>query len=211
MFTGLVEALGTVRETRQEASGRRLTIEEPSIAGGVGIGDSVAINGCCLTVVEHDQQAMVFEAGPETLKKTNLGQLVIGERVNLERSLAANGRLGGHIVQGHVDTMGTIERRERQGEWETIWFQAGSWTAQMVPKGSITVDGISLTLVDVIDGRFSVALIPHTLAVTTLGFKQVGAVVNLETDILGKYVLKYLTQMTSGLDLDKLRQAGFVE
>lgn len=211
MFTGLVETLGTIRATREDAAGRRLTIADPLIAREVAIGDSVAINGCCLTVVTHDDQTMEFEAGPETLKRTNLGHLTVGARVNLERSLAANGRLGGHIVQGHVDAMATIERREKQGDWETIWFHAGQWTQQMVPKGSITVDGISLTLVDVTEELFSVALIPHTLAVTTLGFKQEGEIVNLETDILGKYVLKYLSQLTGGLDISKLRKAGFTE
>ncbi len=149
----------------------------------------MAINGCCLTVVERDAGACRFQVGPETLSKTNLGGLVPGDRVNLERSLRAGAPLGGHIVQGHVDGVGGIERRIADGAWETIWFRCPPpLTLQMVPKGSIAVDGVSLTLVEVGRDSFSVALIPHTLAVTTLGFKQCGDAVNLETDVLAKYV-----------------------
>jgi riboflavin synthase len=212
MFTGLVEALGTVAELRREGAGQRLAVAAPEIIDGMQIGDSVAINGCCLTVVSlvADRGRAEFEAGPETLRKTNLGTLQVGDRVNLERALLPTTRLGGHLMQGHVDGVGTIRERSRQGEWETVWFHAGELARQMVPKGSVAVDGISLTVVDVTEDQFSVALIPHTLAVTTLGWKRAGSVVNLETDILGKYVLKFLGQIGGGLTLEKLKQAGFV-
>lgn len=208
MFTGLVEALGTVIATRDEANGRRLSLAVP-FAEQLVLGESVAINGCCLTVVTIGNGSADFEAGPETLAKTNLGKLVRGSQVNLERALRPDGRLGGHIVQGHVDGTGKIQERKRQGEWETVWFSAGELANQMIPKGSVTVDGISLTLVEVAKDSFSVALIPHTLAATTLGSKNVGDTVNLETDVLGKYVLKYLGQLAGGLSVEKLKSAGF--
>ena len=160
------------------------------------LGASVAVNGCCLTVVAGDERSFSFQAGPETLKLTNLGELTAGSRVNLERSLKLGDRLGGHIVQGHVDGVGRIDKRERQGEWEYVWFTcAPELTKQMIRKGSITVDGVSLTLVDVETGRFSVALIPHTMDVTTLGFKRPGDNVNLETDLFAKYVFKCIEGM----------------
>jgi riboflavin synthase len=193
MFTGLVEALGTVEELLDTGAGRRLRVREPGIAGAVKLGDSVAINGACLTVVAADAGALRFEVGPETLRLTNLGELRPGDRVNLERSLCLGDRLGGHLVQGHVDGLGRVGARLPQGEWETVWFSCPPDLAeQMVRKGSIAVDGVSLTLVDVERDRFSVALIPHTLANTTLGFKGPGAAVNLETDLLAKYVFKAL-------------------
>jgi riboflavin synthase len=193
MFTGLVEALGTVTQRIVDGAGCTIIVQQPSLALELSIGESVAVNGTCLTVVRKDEQTFAFEAGPETLFRTNLGELLPGHRVNLERSLRFSDRLGGHLVQGHVDGKGSIDQRFEQGEWITMWFRcAPDLTAQMVTKGSIAVDGISLTVVDVEPERFSVALIPHTLAVTTLGFKDVGATVNLETDLLAKYVWKYL-------------------
>jgi riboflavin synthase len=146
-----------------------------------------------LTVVSNDARTCRFQAGPETLARTNLGELVPGDRVNLERSLRLADRLGGHLVQGHIDGIGRIAERRREGDWELFWFMCPEHlAAQMVPKGSVAVDGVSLTLVSVEAARFSVALIPHTLAHTTLGFKQPGASVNLETDLFAKYVWKYL-------------------
>jgi riboflavin synthase len=197
MFTGLVEALGTVRDVSSDGTGTLLRIGEPTIAKDLPLGASVAVNGACLTVVAADDQSFSFQAGPETLKLTNLGELRPGMKVNLERSLRVGDRLGGHIVQGHVDGIGRILQREPQGEWETLWFTCpADLTRQMIRKGSITVDGISLTLVDVAADHFSVALIPHTMAVTTLGFKQPGDPVNLEIDMFAKYVFKCLEQMT---------------
>ena len=190
MFTGLVECLGTVTALTSVGAGRELVVAAP-FAEELAVGDSVAVNGCCLTVVESDAETCRFQAGPETLSKTVLGGLVRGDRVNLERSLRASSFLGGHIVQGHVDGVGVLDRRVLEGEWETLWFRCpAALTAQMVPKGSVAVDGVSLTLVEVGPESFSVALIPHTLAVTTLGLKCAGAAVNLETDVLAKYVQK---------------------
>jgi riboflavin synthase len=193
MFTGLVESLGTVIAVEDRAGGRLLVVAEPRLQGDLRIGDSIAINGACLTMVDIRQRGLAFQAVPETLAKTNLGELAVGDRVNLERALRVGDRLGGHWVQGHVDGVGRIAERGREGQWETVWFAcAPALTAQMVGKGSLAVDGVSLTLVDVHDGRFSVALIPHTLEHTTLGFKAAGATVNLETDVLAKYVMKLL-------------------
>ena len=195
MFTGLVEALGSVTALAAAGAGRDLTVRAPQIASELALGESVAVNGACLTVVARDETSFRFQVGPETLARTNLGELSAGDRVNLERSLRVSDRLGGHLVQGHIDGVGQVAERLTEGEWVKVWFRCPPELAvQMVPKGSVAVDGVSLTLVDVGPGRFSVALIPHTLAQTTLGFKAPGAAVNLETDLLGKYVWKFLQQ-----------------
>jgi riboflavin synthase len=194
MFTGLVESLGNVERVEAEGAGKRLVISAPDVAPEMSVGESLAVNGACLTVVERSGRQLHFQAVPETLAKTNLGNLKPGDVVNLERPLAVNGRLGGHFVQGHVDGIGRIAERVRQGKWEMVWFSCpAELTAQMVTKGSVAVDGISLTLVDVASDRFSVALIPHTLSHTTLGQKKPGDSVNIETDLLAKYVHKYLS------------------
>jgi riboflavin synthase len=157
------------------------------------IGDSIALNGCCLTLIAADDRGWWFQAGFETLAKTNLGELRPGDPLNWERALPVDGRLGGHFVQGHVDGRGTVLSITTDGEWQTVWFQVPPALAQtMIPKGSIAVDGVSLTLVDVGPDRFSVMLIPHTLSVTTLGSRRVGDTVNIETDVLGKYVQRML-------------------
>lgn len=192
MFTGLVEFLGTVQQTSRLGAGCELSVIQPVLASELTIGESVAVNGACLTVVKRDQVSFQFQLGPETLARTNLGELAAGDRVNLERALRLSDRLGGHFVQGHVDGLGRIAERLLQGEWELIWFSCPpDLTRQMVSKGSVAVDGVSLTIVDVEESRFSVALIPHTLAHTTLGSKAVGAAVNLETDLLAKYVARF--------------------
>ncbi len=194
MFTGLVEGQGTIRGITPEGDAIRLDVELPTtMTDGLGIGDSVAINGCCLTVIEIDGPIAAFQAGTETLSKTNLGKLDVGHQANLERSLPVNGRLGGHFVQGHVDGVGEVVSIDRDGEWVTMWFRVPAPLARLLlPKGSVAVDGISLTVVNVEKDRFSVALIPHTLEVTTLGIRNVGDPVNIETDILGKYVERLL-------------------
>jgi len=189
MFSGIVEALGSVAEIRSEPPGCRLFIREPKIVAETSVADSISVNGCCLTVVEVDAEAMAFQAGPETLSRTNLGDLKPGSPVNLERALAVGDRLGGHFVSGHIDGVGTLLKRHDHGDWSDFWFQVPKkLAAEMASKGSIAVDGVSLTIVDSHPERFSVALIPYTLAVTTLGPLQVGGKVNLETDLLAKYV-----------------------
>ncbi|WP_437194383.1 riboflavin synthase [Planctomicrobium sp. SH527] len=200
MFTGLVEGLGTVIAIEPKGPGVDLTLEpdvsvtEPDL---VRLGDSISINGCCLTVVRIDGRRWTFQAGRETLSRTNLGRLIPSSVVNLERSVRPSDRLGGHFVQGHVDDVGTVDEIILDGEWTNLWFRVPTrLTNQMVMKGSITVDGVSLTVVDVTSDRFSVALIPHTLSATTLGRRQVGDVVNIETDIIGKYMEKMLGPMT---------------
>jgi riboflavin synthase len=194
MFTGLVEGQAAVHQLRREKSAIRLTLRVPeALAGGCCVGDSVAINGCCLTAVETQDRLWSFEAGDETLSKTNLGDLSVGDPVNIERSLPANGRLGGHFVQGHVDGVGHVVSLDHDGEWATLWVTVPEHLArQMVAKGSVAVDGISLTLVNIEADRFSIALIPHTLAATNLGSRKAGDKVNIETDILGKYVQRML-------------------
>lgn len=193
MFTGLVEVRGTIEELQQRGPGVRLLIRAGVVSEGAMLGDSIAVNGCCLTVVEIASDWLAFDAGTETLSRTNLGRLVAGSFVNLERSLRVGDRLGGHYVTGHIDATGALDERIDEGEWSKFWFRVpAALTRQMVSKGSIAIDGVSLTLVDVEAERFSVALIPHTLSVTTLGALQIGDPVNLETDLLAKYVEKQL-------------------
>jgi riboflavin synthase len=193
VFTGLVQALGEVCAVVPARPGVRLTVRAETIATSAAVGDSVAVNGCCLTVVAVANGQLEFDAGPETLRLTNLGRLRSGDAVNLEPSLRAGDPVGGHLVTGHIDGLGTVDARLDEGEWCTMWFRAAApLLRQMAPKGSVTVDGVSLTLVAVEADRFSVALIPHTLAATTLGSRRVGDEVNLETDILAKYVERQL-------------------
>ena len=193
MFTGLVEALGRVESVEDEGSGRRFRLDWPDLSGSLSLGESIAVNGCCLTVVERDGSRFDVQAGPETLLRTNLGSKAAGDVVNLERSLRVGDRLGGHFVQGHVDTTAALIERRPDGEWDFLAFALDpSWTPLMVPKGSIAIDGVSLTLVDVAPDHFSIMLIPHTLAVTTLGTLKPSDRVNIETDMLAKHVAKLL-------------------
>ncbi len=192
MFTGIVQHRACVATLKDAPPGKRLVVHLPEISDAV-IGESIAVNGCCLTVVQIDAKAklLAFDAGEETLARTNLGRLSTGDHVNIERSLCAGDRLGGHFVTGHIDAVGILDNRHDDRDWSTFWFRVPAWvTRQMVSKGSIAVDGISLTLVEVEPERFSVALIPHTLSVTTLSALKPGAVVNVETDLLAKYVQK---------------------
>ena len=193
MFTGIVEGMGRVAQILPQPPGKRLVVAIGPLSEGMTVGDSVAINGCCLTVVGVDGDQLSFDAGSETLSRTNLGELGPGSPVNIERSLRVNDRLGGHLVSGHIDGVGHLDERRDDKDWSFFWFRAPArLMRQMASKGSIAVDGVSLTLVDVETERFSVALIPHTLTVTTLGRLRLGDVVNLETDILAKYVERQL-------------------
>ena len=197
---------------RASGLGKRLTIDLGPPAEGLRRGDSVAVAGACLTAAAVSGGTAEFDVVPETLRRTTLGALRAGARVNLERSLRAGEALDGHLVQGHVDGVAAVRRIERGGQW-TVEFEAGEELAgQMVAKGAVAVDGVSLTLVDVGGGRFSVALIPTTLKETTLGGLAVGDKVNVETDVIGKYVRKWMSasgESPSGLTLEKLKQAGF--
>ncbi len=194
MFTGLVEALGEVEAVQPRDAGLRLSVRHPALAAELSLGESVAVDGVCLSVIEVGSDRFAFDVGPETLVRTTLGDLRPGYAVNLERALRLGDRLGGHWVQGHVDGVGRIAAREARGEWQIVWFETPPLLSrQMVVKGSIAVDGVSLTIVDLYRDRFSVMLIPHTLQQTTLGRKQIGDRVNLETDILAKYVQRLLT------------------
>jgi riboflavin synthase len=187
VFTGLVREVGTVRSL----DGGRLTLEAAETAARAALGDSVAIDGVCLTVVARDGATLAFEAVPETLARTSLGDLRAGSRVNVEPALRAGDALGGHYVQGHVDGVGSVRSVEPEGAGRRVWFDAPPELVRyVVEKGSIAVDGTSLTVAAVDDAGFAVALIPHTLEATTLGELEPGDRVNLETDVLAKYVEK---------------------
>lgn len=197
MFTGLVETIGTVAAIAVQPPGKRFTIDAPLVSEDAAIGDSISVNGCCLTVVAIDGTKLDFEAGEETLSRTNLGELVVGSGVNLERSLKAGDRLGGHYVTGHIDAVGKLLERRDDSPWAHLRFELPSpYASQVASKGSIAVDGISLTVVDAEANSFTVALIPHTLEATTLGQRSVGDRVNLETDVLAKYVERSLGMST---------------
>ena len=193
MFTGLIREVGRVASRDGGADGVRLTIEAPQTAGEAQLGDSIAINGVCLTVVAVAGGSFAFDAVPETLDRTSLGTLDHGSRVNLEPALRAGEALGGHYVQGHVDGVGTVRSVEPEGDGKRIWFDAAPELLRyVVEKGSIAVQGTSLTVAAVDDTGFAVALIPHTLEVTTLGELEPEDPVNLEADVLAKYVEKLL-------------------
>lgn len=198
MFTGLVEGMAEVAAIETRSPGVRLILRHAEAAKDAAIGDSIAVNGCCLTVVARDGDTFGFDAGEETLSRTNLGRLVTGDRANIERSLCVGDQLGGHYVTGHIDAVGTLDERKDDADWSYFWFRVPRHlTRQMASKGSVAVDGVSLTLVDVEEERFSVALIPHTLQVTTLGNLASGDEVNIETDLLAKYVERQLETRAS--------------
>ncbi len=191
MFTGIVEEVGRVDRIEARAGLTRLTIGAQRVGSDLAIGDSIAVNGTCLTVVEHSPGSFLVEATPETLRRTTLGGLQEGSGVHLERPLAATARVGGHFVQGHVDAVGALAALRPEGDSVIATFSAPPEVMRyVVPKGSIAVDGVSLTVVDVDEDRFTVALIPHTLEVTLLTRRGLDAPVNLEADILAKYVAK---------------------
>lgn len=198
MFTGLIQALGTVRAATDDGhGGRTLAIAEAALAPKLDLGASVAVNGACLTVTAREGDSFCFQAGPETLAKTTLGALTPGDRVNLEPALRAGDPIGGHFVTGHIDGAGTLVEKVANGDWLTIWFSyPPTFGELLVKKGSVAVDGVSLTVVDVTSERFSVMLIPHTRDRTTLGLKEPGTTVNLEFDLLAKHVRKLMQNMS---------------
>lgn len=198
MFTGIIEEFGAVKDIKKDSKGARLSIFAKTILEGSKIGDSITVNGACLTAVNIFNNSFEADVAPETLKKTNLGELKSGSRVNLERALRLSDRLGGHLVTGHIEGTGVIKEKKKFGNSVEFFIEASKELLRyIVQKGSIAIDGISLTVVDVKDRSFSIAVIPHTLEVTTLGVKNIGDSVNIETDIIGKYVEKMLPNFTS--------------
>jgi len=191
MFTGLIEEVGTIALASDTGDGKRFTIAASAVMDDLAIDDSIAVNGCCLTVTSRTDDAFDVTAVAETLRKTTIGGLHEGRRVNLERAVRLSDRLGGHMVQGHVDTVGSIDAITENAEGWEVWFrypkEFGKW---LIPVGSVCIDGISLTVADLQDERFKVAVIPHTLQVTTMGQKMVGDQVNLEFDMIAKYLEK---------------------
>lgn len=216
MFTGLVAELGKVQNLVSQGDSYHLTITASKVLVGLKIGDSVAVNGVCLTVVQLDSSAFTADVMPETVRLTNIGRLHNGDRVNLERTLRLCDGLDGHIVSGHVEGLGVIISRQPEGIAVVVEIEASPELLKyVIKKGSIAIDGISLTVTKVTGTSFSVSLIPHTAKETTLGFKDIGDVVNLETDIIGKYVERMLNSGSKGSvqsDLNKnmLLENGFI-
>lgn len=217
MFTGIVEEMGAVASIEPTLAGTRLTVLASTVLGDLKVGDSISVSGTCLTVVTKNEQSFAVEVSPETLSITTLGRLTGGAPVNLERAMKLNERIGGHLVAGHVDAVGRIRSRCQQGNATVFVIEAPQEVLRYcVHKGSVTVDGISLTINDVTDHAFSVAIIPHTAAVTTLGLKQVEDEVNLESDLIGKFVERLLQQRCASpkpapvIDKDYLRKHGLL-
>jgi riboflavin synthase len=214
MFTGLVEELGRIRSVRSTGRSLHLTVGARRVLEGLKLGDSIAVNGVCLTVVRWGEDSFTADVVPETYEKTNLRELTPGAPVNLERTMALGDRFGGHIVQGHVDGTGTV--LAMKPEEIAVWLTVGAppeILRYLVPKGSVTVDGISLTVVDVAGDRFRVSLIPHTAAVTTMAHRKPGDRVNLEADVLAKYVERLLAgrlqETRRDITEEFLRENGF--
>ncbi|AJQ27441.1 riboflavin synthase [Pelosinus fermentans] len=217
MFTGLVEELGKVKAIARGVKSVRLTVTANKVLQDVKLGDSIAVNGTCLTVVEYDAYYFTADVMPETVDSTALASLQIGSKVNLERTLSIGDRFGGHIVSGHIDGIGIIRAKDNNDNAVIVKIEAGSEVMRyIVKKGSIAIDGISLTIVDYGQDWFIVSLIPHSASATTLGFKKTGDVVNLEVDVIGKYVEKLLNldsaqqqSKTSAINMNFLEKNGF--
>jgi len=211
MFTGIVEEMGTVKALRRDAGAARLAISASTVLVGTAPGDSICVNGVCLTVVDVTKGVFSADVAVETLKVTNLGDLKVGAPVNLERALQLSARIGGHLVSGHVDAVGRVREKREEGNGWRIFFDAPENVLRyVIKKGSIAIDGVSLTVAEVDAPGFSVAIIPHTAKGTTLGFKKPGDSVNLESDIIGKYVERLLSErVESGVNLDFLKGHGF--
>ncbi|SUT92867.1 riboflavin synthase [Actinobacillus lignieresii] len=215
MFTGIIEEVGKIAQIHKQGEFAVVTINATKVLQDVHLGDSIAVNGICLTVTSFSSNQFTADVMSETLKRTSLGELKPNSPVNLERAMAANGRFGGHIVSGHID--GTGEIAEIIPAHNSTWYRIKTSPKLMryiIEKGSITIDGISLTVVDTDDESFRVSIIPHTIKETNLGSKKIGSIVNLENDIVGKYIEQFLLKKSadepkSNLSLDFLKQAGF--
>lgn len=194
MFTGIIEELGIIKKIETTKSGKRFVVMAEVVMDDLAVGDSISVNGVCLTVVKIENKSFHLDLVDETLAKSNLGDLAINTRVNLERALTLSARLGGHLLQGHVETVGVIVEKETTGDGATIIVGLSpEWMRYCIPKGSIGLDGISLTIAALKENFVTVALIPHTLEMTTLGFKDKGDSLNIETDIVGKYIDRLLS------------------
>jgi len=218
MFTGIVEEMGAVKAVERTLAGARFSMLASTVMDDLGIGDSISVNGACLTVVSRGEREFVVDVSTETLSVTSLGQVSAGAPVNLERAMKLHDRIGGHLVSGHVDGVGAVRSRRQDGNTLILTIEAPKEILRYcVPKGSITVDGISLTINELTDRSFGVAIIPHTAKVTTLGLKQPGATVNLESDLIGKYVERLLQERgqlpakaAPVIDKDYLQKRGLI-
>jgi riboflavin synthase len=219
MFTGIIEGLGEVTAVRPAGPGRRLAIAAGFDLAGTKVGDSIAVNGACLTVVAVAGRQFEVDVSPETIAKTTIGSFRLGERVNLERALRLSDRIDGHLVSGHTDGTGVIDSRAAAGQAVIVTVAvAEALTRYIIVKGSVAVDGVSLTVNQLEAGRFTVSIIPHTAGLSTIGFKQKGDRVNIEVDLIGKYVEKFLSapagrsaDQPSGVSMELLAKAGYIK
>ena len=221
MFTGIIEGLGSISGITSSGVGRRLAVESDYQLEKTRIGDSISVSGACLTVVKLDQKRFEVDISPETLARTTFARARIGDRVNLERAMRLSDRIDGHLVSGHIDGMGIIRHRENVANAIIVKIGvSAALTRYMIPKGSVAVDGISLTINSVEKEEFAVSIIPHTAKMTTIGIKRIGDAVNIETDMIGKYVERFLggevspqsenAPEKSGIDMDFLTKTGFI-
>ena len=220
MFTGIIEGLGTLEAIKAGGQGKQFALAADFDLDGTRIGDSIAVNGACLTVVRLQGRRFDVDVSPETVDRTTFKGARIGERLNLERALRLGDRLDGHLVSGHVDGKGRLEKREPLANAIILTFSVPSLLSRyMIQKGSVAVDGVSLTINDCASGSFTVSIIPHTAKMTTIGFKPVGAEVNIETDMIGKYVERFTIGgerpeekgRTGGVDMTLLAESGFLK
>ncbi len=220
MFTGIIEGLGTLEAIKAGGQGKKFALEAGFDLAGTKIGDSIAVSGACLTVVRLQGRRFEVDVSPETVDRTTFREAKVGDRFNLERALRLSDRLDGHLVSGHVDGIGRLEKREALANAVILSFSVpAALSRYMINKGSVAVDGISLTINDCTTGSFQVSIIPHTARMTTIGFKAVGAAVNIETDIIGKYVERFVAggpnpekkQAGAGIDLNLLARSGFLD
>ncbi len=221
MFTGIIEGLGTVKSVIRAGGGMRMDVHGDFPLEGMRVGDSIAVSGACLTVVQAEQDSFRADVAPETLSKTTLSQIKVGDKVNLERALCLGDRLGGHLVTGHVDGIGTVKARRAKANAIIFAFGVSEELGYyIVQKGSVAIDGISLTVNACDRWGFEVSIIPHTASITTMGFRQVGDLVNIETDMVGKYVERFTQHfatepagpkdMVSSVDETLLKKTGFM-
>ncbi|RPI38256.1 MAG: riboflavin synthase [Nitrospiraceae bacterium] len=210
MFTGLIVEMGEIVSLVRKENGARLAVQVNTLARDAALGDSISVNGTCLTVVEIKGNTLSFDLSDETLRSTNMGQLKIKDRVNLEPALRLDAKLGGHFVTGHIDGIGKMKSKTLTGDvYRIVIGTEGRIADFLVEKGSVAVDGISLTVVDVFKDGFSIVIIPHTASLTTIGFKSPGDAVNIEVDILGKYVSKFVSKGKDAGFMDTLLREGF--